>query len=193
MKSLLLALLIPSLAWAGEWQIDTSHSAAQFSVRHLMVSNVRGEFGKITGTVNYDAKDVSKSTVNVSIDVASISTRDEKRDAHLKSADFFDVEKYPTMTFVSKKVQSTGGKLKITGDLTLHGVTKEVVLTAEPLSKELKDPWGNTKTGTTATAKINRKDFGLAWNKALEAGGVAVGEEVNILIDVELNAVPAKK
>lgn len=169
------------------WEIDTAHSSAQFSIRHLMVSNVRGEFGKVTGTVVYDAKDPKKSTVEASIDVNSINTREEKRDAHLKAPDFFDVAKFPAITFKSKKVEPAGkGKMKIIGDLTIHGVTKTVTLDAEGPATEVKDPWGNVKSGAVATTKINRKDFGLGWNKALETGGVVVGEEVSITIDIEL-------
>ena len=178
---------LPGLAFASAWDIDTAHSAAQFSVRHLAVSNVRGEFGKITGTLQLDDKDITKSTVEATIDVTSINTREEKRDQHLKSPDFFDVAKFPTITFKSKKVAKEGSdRLKVTGDLTIHGVTKEVVLQVDGPAKPIKDPWGNTKTGVTATTKINRKDFGLTWNKALETGGLVVGDEVSITLDVEL-------
>ena len=186
-SALLLSLLVPQLAGAAPWEIDTAHSSAGFSVRHLMVSNVRGDFGKVTGAVNLDDKDITKSTVEATIAVSSINTRDEKRDGHLKSPDFFDVAKFPTITFKSKKVAKAGeGKLKVTGDLTIHGVTKEVVLNVDGPAKEAKDPWGNIKSGAVATTKINRKDFGLGWNKVLETGGVAVGEEVSITIDIEL-------
>ena len=174
-------------AQASSWEIDGSHSSAQFAVRHLMVSNVRGEFGKVTGTVNFDEKDPSKSTVQATIDATTINTRDEKRDGHLKSPDFFDVAKFPTLSFKSKKVAAAGaGKFKVTGDLTIHGVTKEVVLDVEGPAPEKKDPWGNVKSGATATTKINRKDFGLTWNKSLDGGGVVVGDEVSITLDVEL-------
>ena len=188
MKNLLvfaLASFVPALATASEWDIDPAHSAAQFSVRHLMVSNIRGEFGKVTGTVNLDDKDITKSTVEATIDATSIITRDEKRDGHLKSPDFFDVAKFPTVTFKSTKVEKAGkDKYKVHGDLTIHGVTKSVVLAVEG-SAEQKDPWGNVKRGFAATTKINRKDFGLAWNKALETGGVVVGEEIAITLDIE--------
>lgn len=180
-------LALPGQAFASAWDIDTAHSAAQFSVRHLAVSNVRGEFGKITGSVQLDDKDITKSTVEATIDVTSINTREEKRDQHLKGADFFDVAKFPTITFKSKKVAKDGtDRLKVTGDLTIHGVTKEVMLQVDGPAKAIKDPWGNTKTGVTATTKINRKDFGLTWNKALETGGLVVGDEVAITLDVEL-------
>ncbi len=184
-----LSLGLGSTAFAEPttWDIDPGHSGAHFSVRHMMVSNVRGDFGKVTGTVVYDAKDPKKSTVEATIDVNSINTREEKRDAHLKSPDFFDVAKFPAITFKSKKVEPAGkGKLAVTGDLTIHGVTKEVKLDVTGPAAEAKDPWGNTKSGAEATTKINRKDFGLAWNKALETGGIAVGEEVSITLDIEL-------
>lgn len=185
--ALLASIATSGLARASSWEIDGAHSSAQFSIKHLMVSNVRGEFSKVTGTLNLDDKDITKSTVEATIDVSSINTRDEKRDGHLKSPDFFDVAKFPTITFKSKKVAKAGeGKLKVTGDLTIHGVTKEVVLNVDGPAKEAKDPWGNIKSGAVATTKINRKDFGLGWNKVLETGGVAVGEEVSITIDVEL-------
>jgi len=181
------ALTLPGLALAGTWSIDPDHSTVGFKVRHLMVSNVTGSFEKFSGAVEVNDKDVTKSRVDVSIDTNSINTNVQKRDEHLRSADFFDVGKFPTMTFVSKKVALAGkDKLKVTGDLTLHGVTREVVLDVEGPSQEIKDPWGNIRKGATATTKINRKDFGLVWNAALETGGVAVGEDVTILLEVEL-------
>ncbi|MBU8896097.1 protein yceI precursor [Corallococcus sp. H22C18031201] len=183
----MLALSLPSAALASNWEIDSSHSSADFSVRHMMVSNVKGSFGKVTGAINLDDKDVTKSTVEATIDVSTVNTNEPKRDEHLKSPDFFDVTKFPTMTFKSKKVAKAGaGKLKVTGDLTLHGVTKEVVLDVDGPAKESKDPWGNTRSGVSATTKINRKDYGLAWNKALETGGVAVSEEVSVSLEIEL-------
>jgi polyisoprenoid-binding protein YceI len=169
------------------YQIDPAHSSAQFKVRHLMISNVKGEFDKIIGTVNYDPANPSASTVDATIEVASISTRDEQRDAHLKSPDFFDVEKFPTITFKSRKVTGTGGdSFTVAGDLTIHGVTKEVNLKVAELTEEAKDPWGNMRRGASATTKINRKDFGMHFNMALETGGIMVGEEVDLTIDVEL-------
>jgi polyisoprenoid-binding protein YceI len=181
------ALALPALASAATWTIDPEHSNIGFKVRHLMVSNVKGNFEKHSGTVDIDDKNITKSKVEVSIDTNSISTGVQKRDEHLRSADFFDVAKFPAMTFVSKKVAKAGkDKLKVTGDLTLHGVTKEVVLDVEGPSKESKDPWGNIRKGATATAKINRKDFGLNWNKALETGGVLVGEEIAINLEIEM-------
>ncbi len=180
------ALLAPAVGLAAELEIDSSHSGASFTVKHMMISNVRGEFSKVSGTFNYDEKDPTKSTVVATIDAATINTRDAKRDEHLKSPDFFDVAKHSKITFKSKKVAKAGeGKLKVTGDLTLRGVTKEVVLDVEGPTKPVKDPWGNMKIGATATTKLNRKDFGLNWNQALEAGGVLVGEDVKVELDLE--------
>ncbi|NMW17599.1 MAG: polyisoprenoid-binding protein [Chlorobiaceae bacterium] len=180
-------MVLPSLASATPWNIDADHSNVGFSVSHLMVSHVKGNFNKYSGVVDINDKDITKSKVDVTIDASSINTNVQKRDEHLKSADFFDVAKYPTLTFVSKKwSKAAKGALKVTGDLTIHGVTKSVVLTVAPFSKESKDPWGNTRRGTSASTTINRKDYGLVWNQALETGGVAVGEEVNISLDVEL-------
>jgi len=181
------AMAIPTFALASTWTIDPDHSNIGFKVRHLMVSNVKGNFNKFTGVVEINDKDITKSKVEVSIDTNSINTNVQKRDEHLRSADFFDVAKYPTMTFVSNKVAKAGkDKLKVTGDLTLHGVTRQVVLDVEGPTKESKDPWGNIRKGATATTKINRKDFGLVWNAALETGGVAVGEEVTITLEIEM-------
>lgn len=190
--STIIVLSLPALSSAATWNIDPDHSTVGFKVRHLMISNVRGSFDKHSGVVDINEKDISKSKVEVTIDTASINTNVPKRDEHLRSADFFDVAKYPTMTFVSKKVVKAGkGKLKVTGDLTLHGVTKEVVLDVEGLSRESKDPYGNIRSGAVAGTKINRKDFGLVWNAALETGGVAVGEEVAINLEIEM--IKAKK
>ncbi len=187
---------LPALGQSTIWQIDPQHSAAMFSVRHLMVSNVKGEFSKVTGTANLDEKDSSRSTVEVTIDATTINTREPKRDAHLRSADFFDVEKYPTMTFRSKSVTpATPGKLKITGELTIHGVTRETTFDVEGPSPTIKDPMGNLRTGASATAHISRKDFGLVWNKPLESGGVMVGDDVTVTVDLELvrkASMPAK-
>lgn len=180
-------LAIPALASAATWAIDTDHSNVGFKVRHMMVSNVKGEFAKYSGNVEIDDKDLTKSKVEVSIDASSINTGVAKRDDHLKSADFFDVAKYPTITFVSKRVQKAGnGKLKVHGFLTIHGVTKEAVLMVEGPTRAFKDPWGNVKRGASATTTINRKDYGLTWNAAIESGGVAVGEEITIALEIEL-------
>jgi len=183
-----ITLAVPAAGKASVWEIDPAHTSAQFAIRHLMVSTVRGDFRKVSGKVNLDDQDVTKSTVDATIDVASIDTGIAKRDDHLRSPDFFDVAKYPTMTFKSKKIQkgSDDGNYKITGDLTLRGVTKEVVLDFEGNLKPVKSPQGKTLIGGMATTKINRKDFGLAWNAALETGGVAVGEDVTITIDIEM-------
>ena len=180
-------LALPTFASASAWNIDPDHSNVGFKVRHLMVSNVKGSFDRHSGTVDINDKDITKSKVEVTIDTASINTNVPKRDEHLRSADFFDVAKYPTMTFVSKKVAKAGkDRLKVTGDLTLHGVTRQVVLDVDGPSLESKDPWGNIRRGATASTKINRKDFGLVWNAALETGGVAVGEEIAINLEIEL-------
>lgn len=169
------------------WEIDPAHSSAQFSVKHMMISNVRGEFSKVSGRVNFDPENPENSTVEATVDVNSISTREPDRDKHLKSPDFFDVAKFPTMTFKSKRVvKNPDGSLQLVGDLTIHGVTRETALTLESPTPAAKDPWGNIRRGTSATARINRKDFGLTWNTALEAGGVLVGEEVKITLDVEM-------
>jgi len=169
------------------YTIDPAHSVADFKVRHLMVSNVRGEFSGVTGTVQFDAENPANSNVEATIPVNTIQTREPQRDTHLKSADFFDVENFPQITFVSTKVAKKGDEeYKVTGDLTIHGVTKEVTLDVEGPAPEAKDPWGNLKSGASAKTKINRKDFGLEWNMALETGGVLVGEDVQIHLDLEL-------
>jgi polyisoprenoid-binding protein YceI len=168
------------------WNIDGSHSTAEFSVRHLMITNVKGRFGTLSGTVDYDPEKPEASQIDVTIDATSIDTRDEKRDGHLRSPDFFDTEKFPNLTFKSTSVVKTDDGFAATGDLTIHGVTKPVTLEVETPSAPNKDPWGNTRIGTSAHAKINRKDWGLNWNSALEAGGVLVGEQVKITIDVSL-------
>ena len=182
-----LTLATGALAQTSHWEIDPAHSVAAFSVRHMMVSNVRGEFAKLSGSIEGQASDVTTARISVTIDAASINTREPKRDADLRSPNFFDVAKYPTLTFVSKKVEKTGpGKLKVTGDLTIHGVTREVVLDVDGPTPEMKDPWGGIRVGAHATATIDRKDFGLLWNKTLDGGGVLVGDVVAISIDVEL-------
>jgi polyisoprenoid-binding protein YceI len=168
------------------WNIDGSHSAAEFSVRHLMITNVRGRFGTVAGTVDFDPSIPEQSKIDVTIDATSIDTREEKRDAHLRSPDFFDVEKFPQITFVSKKITKTDDGFHALGDLTMHGVTKELTLEVETPSDTNKDPWGNTRIGVSAHGKLNRKDWGLNWNSALETGGVLVGEQVKINIEVSL-------
>jgi polyisoprenoid-binding protein YceI len=168
------------------WNFDPSHSSVGFSVRHLMISKVRGQFGKWTGTFEHDESDPTRSKLTARIDATSIDTRDEKRDAHLRSPDFFDVEKFPTLTFKSTSVKRTDDGFAATGDLTIHGVSKPVTLEVETPSAPNNDPWGNTRIGASAHAKINRKDWGLNWNAALEAGGVLVGEQVKISIEVSM-------
>ncbi|MGH9516768.1 MAG: YceI family protein [Terriglobales bacterium] len=168
------------------WNLDPTHSVAEFKVKHMMISNVKGQFTKLTGVLKFDEQDVAESTVDASIDAASIHTRDEQRDGHLKSADFFDVEKFPTLTFKSTGVvRKSDDELAVTGDLTIHGVTRKAVFAVEGPTPATKDPWGNTRLGLSATTKINRKDFGLTWNAALETGGILVGDEVTITLDVE--------
>jgi polyisoprenoid-binding protein YceI len=177
------------------WTIDASHSAVHFAVRHMMVSTVRGDLGKITGTVSFDPAKPQTGSVEATIDVTGIDTREPGRDKHLKSADFFDVEKFPTATFRSTKLEPTpGGGFKVTGDLTMKGVTKEVVLDVEALRPAIKDQRGNARTGTTATTKLNRQDFGITWSRTLDGGGLVVSDDVVVTIDVELiAAVPAAK
>jgi polyisoprenoid-binding protein YceI len=155
-------------------------------VRHMMISNVRGEFQKVSGEASYDPQRPEASRVAVIVDVASINTRDEKRDAHLRSADFFDVENHPTMTFTSTGVQRRGADLELVGDLTIRGTTRPVTLTVEEITPEHSDPWGNRRVGASARGKIRRSDFGMRWNAALEAGGVLVGDEVSLQIEAEL-------
>jgi len=169
------------------YDIDPTHSSAHFSVRHLMISNVKGEFTKVSGTVTYDPDDPKASKVEATIDVASLHTRDEQRDGHLKSAEFFDAAKFPEIKFVSKSVEPDGhDEYVVKGDLTIHGVTKEVALQVEGPTPPVKDPWGNMKAGAAATTKIDRRDFGLTWNAALETGGVMVGDEIKINLELEL-------
>ena len=185
---LLAALAAPalSLAESATWELDPAHTLSTFTIRHLVITNVRGEFGKTTGTVTLDDQDVTKSTVEATIDVSTINTRVADRDAHLKSPDFFDAAKYPTMTFKSTKVQQAGkGKLKVTGNLTIKDVTKPVVLEVEGPTAAIKGPMGESRRGLSARTTINRRDFGLNWSKAVEAGPV-VGDEVKIEIEGEL-------
>ena len=168
------------------WNIDPVHSTAQFKVKHMMISSVKGEFTTITGKLQFDASDLANSRVEAVIDAASINTRDAQRDAHLKSADFLDVEKFPTLSFKSTRVTAErDGELEVEGELTIHGVTRNVAFDVEGPSAPVKDPWGNMRIGLSATSRINRKDFGLTWNAALETGGVLVGEEVTLTLDVE--------
>lgn len=180
------AVASPALM-AANYVIDGSHSSANFKIRHMMISNVTGTFSKVTGSVNFDPKNLAESKVEATVDVDTVNTREVKRDAHLKSADFFDVAKFPTMKFTSKKFTAAGaGKYKVVGDLTLHGVTREVVLELSNVTPEAKGMAGETRIGGQATTKINRKEFGLLWSKTLDGGGAVVGDEVEISIDLEL-------
>jgi len=186
-----LCIVAPGLLHAAPWELDPPNTGVQFKVRHLMIASVRGGFEKVTGKIVYDEADVTKSTADITIDAASINTRVAKRDEHLRSPDFLDAAKFPAISFTSKRIEKTGtGTLKMTGDLTIRGVTKEVVLTVEGPTPAIKDLQGNARVGGQATAKISRKDFGLVWNQTLETGGVAVGDEVEITIDVEIYRKP---
>lgn len=179
-------LVILSLSAAGQaiYEIDSAHSAAQFSVRHLTVSNVRGTLGKVTGSIQYDPAKLETSKVKASVDVTGLNTREPKRDAHLKSPDFFDAEKFTMITFESTKWWKEGDKIKVAGDLTIRGVTKPVTLDAE-VSPAIKNQQGGSRIGATITTKIKRKDYGVAWNRNMETGGMMVGENVAITIDLE--------
>ena len=168
------------------WNLDPVHSVAEFKVKHMMISNVKGQFPKVTGKLTLDESELTKSQVEATIEAASIETRDPQRNAHLKSADFLDVEKFPTLSFKSTGVRRVGdGELAVEGDLTIHGVTRKVVFSVEGPTPPAKDPWGNARIAVSATTKISRKDFGLTWNTALETGGILVGDEVTITLDVQ--------
>lgn len=178
---------VPMLALGATYQIDPDHSSFQFKVRHMTVSNVTGEFKKVKGIASTDENDLTGLKVEVALDAASVNTDHAKRDDHLKGGDFLDVARYPTITFVSKKVVKVGeNRLKVVGDLTLHGVTREVTVDVDGPTPEVKDPGGNIRRGATGTLKINRKDFGVAWHKTLDNGGLVVGDDVNITVEVEL-------
>lgn len=181
------ALALGQQAFAADvWNIDTAHSNAGFSVRHMMISNVKGDFSNVKGTVEYDGKNINTIKVNADIDVASVNTNDKGRDEHLRKADFFDTEKFPKMTFKSKKVKSLGkGKFALVGDLTMKGVTKEVTLDVEGPSAVIKDGRGGTKVGASASTKINRKDFGLSYGGLMDNGGAMIGDEVKITLEIE--------
>jgi polyisoprenoid-binding protein YceI len=177
---------LPCLAQSPVWQVDPNHTAAQFTVKHLGVSTVRGAFTKTTGQVQLDEKDITRSQVEITVDTTTLDTRVEARDKDVKSPNFLDVATYPTMTFKSKKItREGGGKLKLTGDLTLHGVTREVTFGVDGPTPAIKDPWGNLRRGASATATINRQDFGVNYNKTLDTGGLVVANEVQITIDIE--------
>jgi polyisoprenoid-binding protein YceI len=168
------------------WNIDPAHSVAEFKVKHMMISNVKGHFAKVTGTLTHDESDPTQSKATASIEASSIATRDAQRDAHLKSADFLHVEKFPSLSFTSTRISLVrDGELAVEGDLTIRGVTRKVVFNVEGPTPPTRDPWGNTRVGVSATTKINRKDYGLTWNAALETGGILVGDEVTITLEVE--------
>ncbi|HEY9678345.1 MAG TPA: YceI family protein [Drouetiella sp.] len=187
----LMSATLPCLA--ETYTIDPMHSQAGFSIRHMMLSNVRGAFSKVSGTIDFDPKKPTASKIDATIDMNSVDTHEPNRDKHLKSPDFFDTDKFPTMTFKSTKVAEKGkGHLEVSGELTMHGVTKPVVLEVTGPTEELKDPKG-AKRGASATTTIHRKDFGLTWNKTLDNGGVAVGDDVEVTLDVEMKAAPAAK
>jgi len=181
--SLAATLAFPAMAATSDWQLDPAHSAAQFAVKHLAISTVRGAFTKVQGTVQFDSQDITKSSVDVTIDAGSVDTREPNRDKDLRSDHFFDVEKFPSITFKSKKVEQVApGKLKITGDLTIHGTTREVVLDVDGPSAPIKDPWGNQRMGVNASTKINRKDFGIGANYP----SAVIGDDISITIDSEM-------
>ena len=180
------ALATPQTA-VSTWKIDPAHSVAEFKVKHMMISNVKGQFTKISGVVFLDDRDIENSSVEASLDAASINTGEADRDTHLKSADFFDAQEFPTLEFRSSRVKRTGeGELSVEGDLAIHGVTRNVTFAVEGPTAAAKDPWGNTRVGLSATTRINRKDFGLTFNAALETGGILIGEDVTITLDVQL-------
>ena len=183
----LFVLTVPVFAHALTWEMDPAHSNFQFKVRHLTVSNVKGDFGKFRGVVVIDDKDITQMKVEVAIEATSVNTGHSQRDEHLRGPDFLDVARYPSITFVSRKVtKADSDRLRVTGDLTIHGLTREITLDVEGPTAEVKDPGGNFRRGATATTKVNRRDFGLTWNKVLDNGGLVVGDEVNIYVEVEL-------
>jgi len=188
------SLSLPARPATITYKIDPRHSSAQFAVTHLMISTVRGEFHSVNGTVIVDDGNISNSLVNVTIDATTVDTREPDRDKHLKSADFFDVANYPMISFVSTKVEPADpGKLRVTGNLTIRGVTKRVVLEMTAPKPTIKDPWGFSRTAVSGAAKLNRQDFGVAWNKTLDSGGVVVGDDVNVTLDVEMFVPPLTK
>ena len=181
-------------AATSTWQIDPQHSSAQFAVRHLGLSTVRGAFSKLSGTMLLDDQDIRKSSVEVTIDVNTVDTREPDRDKDLRSERFFDVAHFPTMTFKSKKLEQLApGKLRVTGELTIRGTSREVTLDVDGPTTPVRDPWGNQRLAATATTKINRQDYGVKWNANLDNGGVVVGDDVNITLDVEMIQKPAAK
>jgi polyisoprenoid-binding protein YceI len=181
-------LSLPACAQeTSEWKLDASHSKAGFSVKHMMISNVRGEFSDVKGTAQYDGKNIKTIKVNAVINAGSINTGNEDRDKHLRGKDFFDVEKFPEIKFVSSKVKPAGsGKFKLVGDLTMHGVTKEVALDVEGPSQEINDKHGNIKVGASASTRVKRKDFGIQYGGLMDNGGAMIGDDVDITLDIEM-------
>jgi polyisoprenoid-binding protein YceI len=187
-------LSLPASAGVKTYKLDPRHSSAQFAVTHLMISTVRGQFHAVNGTVNVDDSDITKSSVDITIDASTVDTDEPDRDKDLKSPNFFDVAKYPTITFKSTRVENGApGHLKVTGDLTMHGVPKSVVLDVTAPKPPIKDPWGLERTAVSGTGKLNRQDFGMTWNKTLDSGGVVVSDNVDITLDVEMIVPPAAK
>jgi polyisoprenoid-binding protein YceI len=179
------ALAIPQTA-TSTWNLDPVHSVAEFKVKHMMISNVKGQFTTVTGLLTLDEANITNSRIEASAEVASVNTRDAQRDTHLRSEDFFYAEKFPALSFKSTRITSNGiGELSVSGDLTIRGVTRNVIFTVEGLTMPAKDPWGNTRLGLSATTKINRKDFGLTWNTVLETGSILVGDDVTITLDAQ--------
>jgi polyisoprenoid-binding protein YceI len=191
---LVVVFALPASAGTTTYQIDPRHSSADFGVTHLMISTVRGEFHGVTGTVVVDDANIGNSTVNVTIDATTVDTREPDRDKHLKSDAFFEVANYPAITFKSTKVEKNAdGSLKVTGDLTIRGVTKSVVLNSSVPKPTIKDPWGLQRTAVSASTKINRQEFGVSWNQKMDGGGVIVGDDVTITLDVEMIIPPVAK
>jgi polyisoprenoid-binding protein YceI len=180
----LIAIIASAGLAADKYTIDKSHSSIQFSVRHMVISKVKGEFVEYAGTIHYDADDITKSSVDVTFQVSSIDTKDEKRDEHLRSPDFFDAPNHPEITFKSKRVEKSGDGTVLVGDLTMHGVTKEISMPFE-VTGVITDPWGNTRMGASAKLKLNRQDYGVSWSKKLDNGGLVVGDDVEIEIEIE--------
>jgi polyisoprenoid-binding protein YceI len=179
-------LTAPQTATSTSWTLDPVHSVAEFKVRHMMISDVKGQFTGLTGVLTLDEGDIARSSVQATIDASTVNTREAQRDAHLKSADFFDVERFPTLSFASNRVLRTSDdELAVTGDLSIHGVTRQVTFQVEGPTAAGRDPWGNTRIGLSAMTRINRKDYGLTWNTALETGGILVGDDVAITLDLE--------
>jgi polyisoprenoid-binding protein YceI len=184
--ALLALTTVAASAQASKWQIDPAHSEADFTIRHMGISNVHGRFGNISGTLTLDENEIAKSSVNADIDITTVDTGVAQRDTHLKSPDFFDVAKYPQMTFTSKSLSSVNGQLQLTGDLTIHGVTKPVILALDGPSKEQLDPYGKVRRAFSATTTIHRQDFGLVWNGNLKSGDSVLGDDVKVELDIEL-------